>query len=32
VSISDMVGQCIDCYYADRDVRHNINDDCEDCS
>jgi len=31
-SISDMVGQCIHCYYADRDVRHNINDDCDDCS
>ena len=32
VSISDMVGQCIHCYYADRDVRYNINNDCEHCS
>jgi hypothetical protein len=26
VSISDMFEQCIDCYYADRDVRHGIHD------
>ena len=32
VAISETFGQCIHCYYADRDVRHNINDDCEDCS
>ena len=26
IAISELVGQCIECYYADRDVRHGIND------